>query len=73
MNHNEKYPGPQPTTWSVPVKSEPAMSLRDYFAGQALAGIVASGNWYACRGCDEEAKSAYLYADAMLAERSEKK
>jgi hypothetical protein len=42
----------------------PGMTLRDWFAGQALAGIA----------CDETpetaAEAAYRFADAMLAERS---
>lgn len=43
------------------------MSLRDWFAGQALAGIVANP---ARMGIIEEAAStAYAYADAMLAAR----
>jgi hypothetical protein len=52
------------------------MSLRDYFAGQALAGLCASA-------CDSQSMSrtpapqtmanrAYAYADAMLAHRTTK-
>lgn len=47
------------------------MSLRDYFAGQALAGQLANA--------DSEinmtfvAKWAYQYADAMLAERQKER
>lgn len=47
-------------------------SLRDYFAGQALAGLLAS---YANPGAncaptsDVAANESYAYADAMLAER----
>ncbi len=53
------------------------MTLRDYFAGQALAGIMAiaglsiikkkegASDWEAI------AESAYTLADAMLAERSQ--
>ncbi len=44
------------------------MSLRDYFAGQVLAGITLPGPF-----TDEcavtTANKAYRYADAMLAER----
>lgn len=44
------------------------MSLRDYFAGQALAGIVGdpgrSGSFQSL------ASDAYSFADAMLAERA---
>lgn len=43
----------------------PAMTLRDYFAGQAISGIMTDDDW------DENivARSAYAIADAMLAER----
>jgi hypothetical protein len=43
------------------------MSLRDYFAGQALAGLARNAG-----GVDavkERAAKAWAYADAMLAER----
>ena len=47
---------------------EPGMTLRDYFAAHALAGLMAS------RHTDEEhtdrAMMAYAASDAMLAERS---
>ena len=40
------------------------MSLLDYFAGQALVGLLASGDW------DETpVPDAYLFATAMLNER----
>lgn len=47
---------------------QPGMALRDHFAGQALAGILAS------EGQDitppkAAARRAYSYADAMLEER----
>lgn len=51
------------------------MTLRDYFAGQALVGILAGG--FAdtiphddVDGGNQAAAFAYQYADAMLAERS---
>ncbi len=44
------------------------MSLRDYFAGQALAGILANPNWVG--SWQVAAKHAYLSTDAMLAERT---
>ena len=43
------------------------MSLRDWFAGQALTGLVAAYtevSWHAL------AKDAYAIADAMLAQRN---
>jgi len=47
------------------------MSLRDYFAGQALAGITSADQKPSgCLPADEViAKAAYILADAMLAER----
>ena len=45
------------------------MSLRDWFAGQALAGIMASGLPNDVES-PELSRAAYLVADAMLAARS---
>ncbi len=47
----------------------PGMSLRDWFAGQALVGICigeGSSSW------EQDAKNAYVVADAMLAVRDAK-
>ena len=46
------------------------MSLRDYFAGQALAGILASANFGSTK--DWIGGKAYEAADAMLAARERK-
>lgn len=51
---------------------EPAyggMSLRDWFAGQALAGMMASEVDGSTYNEDPAAERAYRFADAMLAER----
>ena len=52
---------------------ERGMTLRDWFAGQALAGIMAcqsaQTDRYVARECAED---AYLLADAMLAQREER-
>ena len=53
----------------------PGMSLRDYFAAQALAGLVSIPEWAeAAQGIEEcaiyVAHDAYALADAMLAARS---
>lgn len=44
----------------------PGMSLRDWFAGQALAGLAARSIYTR----EALAKEAYEYADAMLAHRN---
>jgi len=49
---------------------EGGMSLRDYFAGQALVGILA-GSPDVHVGSDLAAANAYNYADKMLAHRDE--
>ena len=61
--------------------SYPGMSLRDWFAGQALAGIFAGG--YRTKeiqdmasgtmGASTPAGACYALADAMLAERAKPK
>lgn len=46
------------------------MSLRDWFAGQALMGIMASENDYDYgKHLESNAAVSYAQADAMLAER----
>lgn len=87
---NEHYaktlpPHPQPTLWDdhggpafpanmLPNVTYKGMSLRDYFAGQALAGIVANPDPVEADDFMEAARvlaeSSYQYADAMLAARS---
>lgn len=49
----------------VTYEPQDGMTLRDYFAGKALQGILARGN----PGYEEAAKYAYGYADAMLIEQ----
>ena len=63
-----------PTSWG-------GMTLRDYFAGQALAGVVAMLAHPGSGGLNEDAggphkavvaAQAYILADAMLAARDNK-
>ena len=42
------------------------MTLRDWFAGQALVGLLVNHN---AKFFDNDARNAYTVADAMLAER----
>ena len=44
------------------------MSMRDWFAGQALAGMTTRQSFHAIE--DVAAMQAYAMADAMIAERS---
>lgn len=53
---------------------DPGMTLRDWFAGQALAGIASDSALLAeLRTQDAVALSAYNLADAMLAARTQSK
>jgi hypothetical protein len=59
------------------VWGDPGMSLRDWFAGQALAGLAAvdHGNDWGRAGKGHGpacARMAYAIADAMLAARKER-
>lgn len=62
--------GPEPRVNSVTDYCD-GMSMRDWFAGQALAGILSD----APRGYSGQAVAAeaYAFADAMLAERAKPK
>ena len=50
------------SAWGI--QGEPGMSLRDYFAGQALIALADQPG-----GSGWRATEAYLIADAMLAQR----
>lgn len=50
------------------MEGEPGMSLRDWFAGQALAGIMANPNVKNVAD-DDVVKAAYTHADNMLHQR----
>ena len=58
------FPNAVPQQWAM---IQDGMSLRDWFAGQALAGIFATRytGYYG-----EYASEAYKYAQAMLVERA---
>ncbi len=52
--------------------TQKGMTLRDYFAGQALAGFTGcnDGEGDVLMGAFDTARACYNYADAMLAERA---
>jgi hypothetical protein len=56
----------------VPIYDDtPGMTLRDYFAAKALAGLLSANAMYGGRTDNRTAlaNDAYLYADAMLEAR----
>jgi hypothetical protein len=73
------FPRQHAVASGVYLEGQDGMSLRDWFAGQALAGMIANKTWNAIglrrAGIPEgestraAAVSAYLYADAMLEAR----
>lgn len=68
MNPNAKInPCAFPTD---PERCNDGMTLRDWFAGQALMGLVQFAADPHRLNCKEQANAAYNLADAMLAERA---
>jgi hypothetical protein len=55
--------------YGSPHYTQKGMTLRDYFAGQALAGGLIAHHGYPLQ-TDEVTSDAYAIADAMLAERA---
>lgn len=54
----------------VGVKQSTGMELRDYFAGQAIDGLLAEGGWGGDLSYFEDvAEGAYRMADAMMKAR----
>ena len=50
------------------MKNQVGMTLRDWFAGQALNGYISAG--YDCGNPESVAKDCFDFADAMLKARS---
>ncbi len=51
--------------------SDPGMSLRDWFAGQAMMGIIANPHNERQVTFEQMAKDAYVFADALLSARKD--
>ena len=63
--------GDKPGTYEFLVKHQPGMTLRDYFAGQALVGLVQDDGYASPAWPGNMVADAYKIADAMLAARKE--
>lgn len=57
---------------AIAMERKYGLTKREWFAGQALAGILQSDGAVDCSP-EEIAAAAYLYADAMLAAKEETK
>ena len=57
---------------SVLVRDSKGMLLRDYFASDAMKGLLSDPDWRQDMNFDETARAAYNMADAMLRVREEK-
>lgn len=64
------FPGSYPGQHGQPVWSN-GMSLRDWFAGMALQGLVSESNLHNDEAYTDVALDAYKLADAMLRQREQ--
>jgi len=71
MNHDEEITGGQAFPTMSQTEYIPGMTIRDWFAGQALATLLATKAGFP-NGHPQQtiARAAYLMADAMIAERN---
>jgi hypothetical protein len=69
MRKNDGGPA-HPVCTGNPDHWQKGMSLRDWFAGQALTGIISNPNNMRTETFGTFARDAYIFADAMLAERA---
>jgi hypothetical protein len=63
MNDQAAFPVVVPADWD---SVQNGMSLRDYFAGQALIALINKND---IRSAEMVAENAYVYADHMMSER----
>ncbi len=70
------YPCERRDDYGRPTGFDYGLTMRDWFAGRALSGMIGSGDFlspeglFTGGGADVMARVAYLLADAMLAERN---
>lgn len=66
------FPVPSPVFDDVQHGESVGMTLRDYFAGQIMAGVATklSMEWFTMSDAELLAQRVYMYADAMLRARS---
>ncbi len=72
MSKNDGGPAYPMISWKTPdgmvtMQHSEGMTLRDWFAGQALAGMTTRQSFHAIE--DAAATQAYAMADAMISER----
>jgi hypothetical protein len=65
MTDTPAFPMAVPENWD---SIQDGMTLRDYFAGQALVALLSRSDFLRSKII---AENAYAYADAMLEERGE--
>lgn len=65
-------PAPNPAAFPSQYAAE-GMTLRDYFAGEALGALIQTSTPRQHDATKRLAEAAYIVADAMLAARQEKK
>lgn len=63
MNDQAAFPVVVPEAWD---SVQCGMTLRDYFAGQALIALINRNNIH---NLEMVVENAYVYADAMMVER----
>ena len=68
MSDIQAFPMAVPEAWD---SYQDGMTLRDYFAGQALQGLIARSSGIRVADADVMARGCYTYADAMLEARGE--
>ena len=70
-NGGPAFPGDKPLPTPNGYQTPTGMTLLDHFAGQALAGLLASGiAAERCQPMEEVAEVAYANASAMIAQRN---